>query len=87
MAVTSIEEAIRNLPALIEAARGGEDIVITDGGRPVARLVAEAEGTPVNRFDAAFGKWAEGSVVPSWEEWTLMDGEIEAAAIRLHHDR
>ena len=45
-----IREARRNLLALIDDVKRGRDIVITDRGRPVARLVpptqASARGVP-----------------------------------------
>lgn len=36
-----LQEAEGHLAELVERARSGEDIVLTDAGRPVARLVAE----------------------------------------------
>jgi prevent-host-death family protein len=37
----------------VEAARGGEDVIITDHGRPVARLIALQRERPVDRLIAA----------------------------------
>ena len=49
MASVSIAEAEEQLGELIAKARSGEDVTITDDGRPVARLVAET--TPRRAFD------------------------------------
>lgn len=38
----NIEEAKIRLPALVEAALAGEEVVITEDGKPLARLVAVA---------------------------------------------
>lgn len=35
----NLEEAKSSLPALVEAAIKGEEVVITDDGKPLARLV------------------------------------------------
>jgi antitoxin (DNA-binding transcriptional repressor) of toxin-antitoxin stability system len=42
MSTVTIEDAQTRLPELIEQLHGGEEIVITRGDKPVARLVAEA---------------------------------------------
>jgi prevent-host-death family protein len=41
MTIVSIEEAQAKLPELIEHLAGGEEVVITQNQRPVARLLAE----------------------------------------------
>lgn len=43
MRTVSVAEAKAHLSAVIDAARAGEDIVITRHGRPVARIVAERD--------------------------------------------
>ncbi len=37
----------------VDSARGGEDVIITEHGRPVARLVAIHEQRPIDRLIAA----------------------------------
>jgi antitoxin (DNA-binding transcriptional repressor) of toxin-antitoxin stability system len=47
---TLTEDEVRaSLPAVIDAHRPGEEVVVTRGGKPVARLVADAppKGVPV----------------------------------------
>ena len=39
MSKVSVEEAIRNLKALLEQVAAGEEVVIVDRDKPVARLV------------------------------------------------
>jgi len=39
----TLEEAATHLPELIREARGGQDIVLTDGRFPLARLVGVGE--------------------------------------------
>nr|WP_295834982.1 type II toxin-antitoxin system prevent-host-death family antitoxin [uncultured Azospirillum sp.] len=49
MKMLSVEEAKDQLGALIEAAKRGEEIVLTENGTPVARLSAtEAASEPVS---------------------------------------
>jgi prevent-host-death family protein len=38
-----IQEAGTNLTRLISAAQNGEDVIITEGGKPVARLISYVE--------------------------------------------
>ena len=45
MKTAGIREARQNLSALIEDVKLGREIVITDRGRPVARLVAATRGS------------------------------------------
>ncbi|HVU63452.1 MAG TPA: type II toxin-antitoxin system prevent-host-death family antitoxin [Phycisphaerales bacterium] len=42
----SLEEAQRQLAQLLDTLAKGEELVITRDGRPVARLIAEPNGTP-----------------------------------------
>jgi prevent-host-death family protein len=46
MRIATITEAKNQLSALIDRVRHGETIVITDRGRPVARLVSALTGAP-----------------------------------------
>jgi len=48
MSTITVEEAKARLPELIQRLNPGEEVVITEGDRPVARLVA-AEATPQHR--------------------------------------
>jgi antitoxin (DNA-binding transcriptional repressor) of toxin-antitoxin stability system len=41
MKITTVYEARSRLPELIAEVSAGEEIVITDRGRPVARLIAD----------------------------------------------
>ena len=45
MVTTSITEAKNRLSALIDKVKGGETVVITDRGRPVARLSSALDDT------------------------------------------
>ncbi len=45
-----IRELRDRLKHYVEAARGGEDVIITDHGHPVARLVALEHERPVDRL-------------------------------------
>jgi prevent-host-death family protein len=45
MRTVELEEARANLSELIESASAGEEIIITKGAKPVARLSAPAEST------------------------------------------
>lgn len=45
------QEAEGHLAVLVERARSGEDIVLTDGGRPVVRLVVEGAKAPEKLSD------------------------------------
>ncbi len=49
MTTITIEEAQAKLRDLIHALPAGEEVVITDGDRPVARLLPAAAGTGVVR--------------------------------------
>ena len=57
MATITIEEAQARLPALISGLKPGEELVIIQQDRPVARLVAEPSKTRVPRQPgSAIGK-------------------------------
>ena len=49
MTTITIEEAQANLRDLIHALPAGEEVVITDGDRPVARLLSAAASVSVAR--------------------------------------
>ncbi len=42
----TLEEAASHLPELVREARGGQEIVFTDGRQPVARLIPVGDDTP-----------------------------------------
>jgi len=46
MRTAGIREVRQNLSALLREVRKGREIVITDRGQPVARLLPPAEGSP-----------------------------------------
>jgi len=46
MRTAGIREVRQNLSALLREVRKGREIVITDRGEPVARLLPPAEGSP-----------------------------------------
>jgi len=51
----TLEDAEKQLPTLIEAVRGGEEIVITRDKEPVARLVSVKQAKPRRVFGSAKG--------------------------------
>jgi prevent-host-death family protein len=51
----NVEEAVTQLPALIQAAVSGEEVVITENNRPVVKLVPLATERPQPRFGSARG--------------------------------
>ena len=56
MTRVSVYAAKTHLSRLLRAAAAGEEIVITRGRTPVARLVPIAEATPKRRFGAMRGR-------------------------------
>ena len=52
----TVHAAKTHLSRLLKAAAGGEEVVITRGRTPVARLVAFAEEAPQRRFGAMRGR-------------------------------
>jgi len=46
MQTINIDEAKTHLSRLIEAAAGGEDVVITEGGKPLVRIVPFTQHRP-----------------------------------------
>jgi antitoxin (DNA-binding transcriptional repressor) of toxin-antitoxin stability system len=59
MSTVTVEEAQARLPALIAGLKPGQEVVITLGDRPVARLVGEpAEFRPPRRPGSAVGQLA-----------------------------
>jgi len=55
MQQVTLEDAEKQLPLLIEAVRGGEEIVITRDKEPVARLVAVRPEKPRRKPGSAKG--------------------------------
>jgi prevent-host-death family protein len=51
----SLEEAKQCLSTLVEQAMAGEDVVITQDNKPVARLVAAVESAAKAEFGSAKG--------------------------------
>ncbi len=51
----TITEAAKKLPALIEAALRGEEIIITDGDRSLVRLTPTTPVKPRPKFGSAEG--------------------------------
>ena len=49
----SIEEASTKLPRLLQEVQTGNEVVITQGNRPVARLVAVRTAHPRRQFGSA----------------------------------
>jgi antitoxin (DNA-binding transcriptional repressor) of toxin-antitoxin stability system len=43
MSSISVEQAQADLPAVIASLQAGEAVIITDGGKPVARLMSEPQ--------------------------------------------
>jgi prevent-host-death family protein len=58
MTQVTVQEAEAQLPSLIRAARQGEEIIITEGDQPVAKLVSllAAETRPKPRRQFGSGK-------------------------------
>lgn len=49
MTTATIEEVQASLPSLLSGLKAGEELVIVEQGRPVARLVAEPTASPLSR--------------------------------------
>ncbi|MBI0327861.1 type II toxin-antitoxin system Phd/YefM family antitoxin [Burkholderia plantarii] len=56
MQTVSIREAKTQFSRLVDAAAGGEEIVIAKAGKPAARLVPMAQVKVARRFDGLKGK-------------------------------
>ena len=67
MASVGIRELRANLSRWLERARKGEEVVITDRGRPVARLTSPTGETTLDRLIA------EGLVTPAKRKKTPID--------------
>jgi antitoxin (DNA-binding transcriptional repressor) of toxin-antitoxin stability system len=52
----SIEEAQKSLPQLIAGLKPGDELIITQGSRPVAQVVPVAEAAPHPQFGSCRGK-------------------------------
>ncbi len=80
MKMLSVEEASTQLAALVEDARRGEEVVLTSGGLPVARLTPAAETT-----SAVMPSVAERE--KAWQELTsLMDRGLPFGGVRWTRD-
>ncbi len=49
MSSITVEQAQADLPAVIATLQAGEALIITDGGKPVARLTSEAQTRQVTK--------------------------------------
>lgn len=56
MRIVNIHEAKAQLSRLVDAAAGGEEIIITKTGRPAARLVPMKRASVTRRFGGLKGK-------------------------------
>ena len=65
----SIAEAKNRLPALIRAAEGGEEVIITRNGKPVAQVVPVAR----NRHVQLGGMKGRIKLLPGWDEPVDLD--------------
>ena len=70
-----IRQAREQFSELIDAAEGGEDIVITRQGRPVARLTA---ASPQKRALPPLKAYRESGCRPGTPSATLIRGERDA---------
>jgi len=52
----NIQEASANLPSLLQAVASGTDVIISDKGKPMARLSRIEETPPKIRFGVLKGK-------------------------------
>jgi prevent-host-death family protein len=77
MKQVSLYEAKTHLSALVEAAAGGEEIVIAKNGKARARLMPVADAGGAERKPPRFGFWAHYGWAPP-ENFDDPDPEIEA---------
>ncbi|MGO4810248.1 type II toxin-antitoxin system Phd/YefM family antitoxin [Cupriavidus sp. 2MCAB6] len=56
MQVVNIHDAKTNFSRLVDAAAGGEEIIIAKAGKPAARLVPMERVKPTRRFGTLKGK-------------------------------
>ena len=63
MKTASITEARNQLSALIDLVRAGESVVITDRGRPVARLVPETADATGDDGEARLARLERAGVI------------------------
>lgn len=75
----NIAEAKAKLSELVDAARGGETIIIAERGKPVARLTALA--APARPARRVLGRYAHLAKDVDWDDWWRRwkagDAEIE----------
>lgn len=73
---TLTEDEVRaNLPAVIDSLRPGEEVVVTRGGKPVARLVADQPARPPRKAGNCVGM----AVIVSDEDIDLSEFEEHMA--------
>ncbi|MCW2245026.1 prevent-host-death family protein [Azospirillum fermentarium] len=70
MKMLSVEEASTQLAALVEDARRGEEVVLTSGGRPVARLTPAAMDKPSPEEVRAFLTSMKKGLPIGGRDWT-----------------
>lgn len=67
----SVDEASRTFASLVRAVDGGDSYVITDGGRPVARILPVADaGSPKGDAHSAFLARLFAEEIRQIEPWT-----------------
>ena len=69
----NMHEAKTHLSRLVERVEGGEEIVISRAGKPVAKLVP----VPTKSGRRKLGGWEGKFELPSDAEWEAMDKEVE----------
>ena len=62
MIQVSLEEATMRLPQLVQMARDGEEVVITQQSEPAVRLISLSEPTAIAKPRAQFGS-GKGSIL------------------------
>jgi prevent-host-death family protein len=82
----NILEAKNRLSELIRAVQAGEEVVISNRGKPVARLVAEGEGKPKHKpyTGAAILDWLAKNPLP--ENLRRTPEEIDRDIAELRSD-
>jgi antitoxin (DNA-binding transcriptional repressor) of toxin-antitoxin stability system len=56
MTTVTLEEAQARLPELVSALQPGQELLITQGAQPVARLIPVPAGKPQPQFGSCKGK-------------------------------
>jgi prevent-host-death family protein len=50
-----LKKAQAHLAALVEQAQRGEEVILTDAGQPVAKIIPISQGKPQRQFGSARG--------------------------------